>query len=169
MGHEFESMDIEVIPCMGKTNLHKAAAIFKNLQIPTYVVWDSDEGKKDKKPEDNIKDNHRLLRLFGAPLEDYPERVTENFACFKVDMDTTLKKELTPGTYDSLLEQCKSDFGYDDNNHARKNPLVVQNIIEEASKMGKDCTKLKEIVTAVLKLRDSSIHQGVTINHVSSR
>jgi len=169
MGHEFESMDIAVVPCMGKTNLHKAAAIFKNLQIPTYVVWDSDEGKKDKKPEDNIKDNHRLLRLFGAPIEDYPETVTEDFACFKVDMDTTLRKELTPDTYDSLLEQCKSDFGYDDNNHARKNPLVVQTIIKEASKRGKDCTKLKQIVTKVLKLRSSSIHQGVTINHVPSR
>ncbi len=65
------------------------------LKIPTYVVWDSDEGKKTK-PEDN----HRLLRLFDAPLEDYPGKVTENFACFKRDMDTTLREELTPDTYD---------------------------------------------------------------------
>ena len=164
MGHEFESMDIAVIPCMGKTNLHKAAAIFMTLKIPTYVVWDSDEGKHTK-PEDN----HRLLRLFDAPLEDYPGKVTENFACFKRDMDTTLREELTPDTYDSLLEQCKGDFGYDDNNQARKNPLVVKTIIEEASKIGKDCTTLKQIVTAVLKLRDSSIHQGVRTNHVPSR
>ena len=152
MGHEFESMDIAVIPCMGKTNLHKAAAIFMTLKIPTYVVWDSDEGKKEAKPEDN----RRLLRLFGAPLEDYPGKVTENFACFKSDMDTTLREELTPEIYDSLLEQCKGDFGYDDNNQARKNPLVVKTIIEEASKRGKRCTTLEEIVTAVLKLRYSS-------------
>jgi predicted ATP-dependent endonuclease of OLD family len=164
MGHEFESMDIAVIPCMGKTNLHKAAAIFMTLKIPTYVVWDSDEGKNTKP-----KDNHRLLRLFGAPLEDCPGKVAENFACFKRDMDTTLREELTPDTYDSLLEQCKSDFGYDDNKQARKNPLVVKTIIEEASKIGKDCTTLKQIVTAVLKLRNSSIHQGVRTNHVSSR
>lgn len=152
MGHEFESMDIAVIPCMGKKNLHKAAAIFMALKIPTYVVWDSDEGKKGAKPEDN----HRLLRLFDAPLEDYPGKVTENFACFKRDMDTTLREELTPDTYDSLLEQCKGDFGYDDNNQARKNPLVVKTIIEEASKIGKDCITLRQIVKAVLKLRDSS-------------
>jgi hypothetical protein len=163
MGYEFESMDIAVIPCMGKKNLHKAAAIFMALKIPTYVVWDSDEEKR--KPEDN----HRLLRLFGAPLEDYPGKVTENFACFKRDMDTTLRQELTPDTYDSLLEQCKGDFGYDDIKQARKNPLVVKTIIEEASKIGKDCTTLKQIVTAVLKLRDSSIHQGVRTNHVPSR
>lgn len=154
MGHEFESMDIAVIPCMGKTNLHKAATIFRNLQIPTYVIWDSDKGKKDKKPEDNVKDNHRLLRLFGAPLEDYPTTVTEKFACFKVDMDTILKEELTPDTYDSLFEQCKRDFGYDDNKQARKNPLVVQTIIEEASKLGKACATFKQIVTAVLRLRE---------------
>jgi len=154
MGHEFESMDIAVIPCMGKTNLHKAAAIFMTLKIPTYVVWDSDEGKNTKK--NTKEDNHRLLRLFGAPLEDYPGKVTENFACFKRDMDTTLREELTPDTYDSLLEECKSDFGYDDNNHARKNPLVVKCIIEKASQRGKDCITLKQIVTAVLKLRYSS-------------
>jgi predicted ATP-dependent endonuclease of OLD family len=164
MDYEFESMDIAVIPCMGKTNLHKAAAIFMTLKISTYVVWDSDEGKKTK-PEDN----HRLLRLFGAPLEeDYPGKVTDNFACFKRDMDTTLREELTPDTYDSLLEQCKGNFGYDDNKQARKNPLVVKTIIEEASKRDKRCTTLEEIVTAVLKLRDSSIHQGVITNHVSS-
>ncbi len=153
MGHEFESMDIAVIPCMGKKNLHKAAAIFMALKIPTYVVWDSDEGKKGAKPEDN----HRLLRLFDAPLEDYPGKVTENFACFKRDMDTTLREELTPDTYDSLLDECKEVFGYDDNNHARKSPLVVKCIIEKASQeRSKDCTTLKQIVTAVLKLRDSS-------------
>lgn len=152
MGYEFESMDIAVIPCMGKKNLHKAAAIFMALKIPTYVVWDSDEGKKETKPEDN----HRLLRLFDAPLEDYPGKVTENFACFKRDMDTTLREELTPDTYHSLLDECKSDFDYDDNNHARKNPLVVKCIIEKASQRGKDCITLKQIVTAVLKLRYSS-------------
>jgi hypothetical protein len=153
MGYEFESMDIAVIPCMGKKNLHKAAAIFMALKIPTYVVWDSDEGKKTE-PEDN----HRLLRLFDAPLEDYPGKVTENFACFKRDMDTTLREELSPDTYDSLLGECKGDFGYDDNNHARKSPLVVKCIIEKASQRSKNCTTLKQIVTAVLKLRDLSIH-----------
>lgn len=164
MGYEFESMDIAVIPCMGKKNLHKAAAIFMALKIPTYVVWDSDEGKKTKS-----EDNRCLLCLFDAPLEDYPGKVTENFACFKRDMDTTLRQELTPDTYDSLLEQCMGNFGYDDIKQARKNPLVVKTIIEEASKIGKDCTTLKQIVTAVLKLRDSFIHQGVRTNHVSSR
>jgi len=155
MGHEFESMDIAVIPCMGKANLHKAAAIFMTLKIPTYVVWDSDEGKNTKK--NTKEDNHRLLRLFGAPLEDYPGKVTENFACFKRDMDTTLREELTPDTYDSLLEECKKVFGYDDNNHARKSPLVVKCIIEKASQeRSKDCTTLEQIVTAVLKLRASS-------------
>jgi predicted ATP-dependent endonuclease of OLD family len=60
--YDFDSMEISVIPCMGKNNLDRPAAIFRQLQIPVYVVWDGDDGDKDAKPEDN----HRLLRLMNG-------------------------------------------------------------------------------------------------------
>lgn len=153
MGHDLESKDIAVIPCMGKGNLYKAAAIFKNFGIPTYVIWDSDQGNRDEEKKQN---NHRLLRIFGAEITDCPEMVTENFAYFKVDLGTTLRDELGADLYESLLEQCKTKFGYDKAEQAKKNPVVVQTIIEEAKRKGKESQTLERIVTNIVKLKEGT-------------
>lgn len=81
-----ESMGISVIPCMGKNNLDRPTAIFKNLGISTYTIWgsDCDHGKKNENEEKEC--NQRLLRLFDYPTEDWPEKVTHEFACFKKDL-----------------------------------------------------------------------------------
>lgn len=77
LGHDLESIGISVIPCMGKLNLDRPTAIFSKLGIEVYAIWDGDHGAKEPKPEDN----HRLLRLFKQSIEDWPEKVTEHFAC----------------------------------------------------------------------------------------
>ncbi|MGB6123169.1 MAG: ATP-dependent endonuclease, partial [Bacteroidota bacterium] len=43
-GIDLESREICVIPCGGKTNIDKPAAIFLLLGIPCYLVWDGDKG-----------------------------------------------------------------------------------------------------------------------------
>ncbi|GAH55946.1 unnamed protein product, partial [marine sediment metagenome] len=102
MEYDLESIGISVIPCMGKNNLDKPTAIFSKLQIIVYVIWDSDYEGKNAKPEDN----HRLLRLFDQPIEDWPENVTEQFACFKRTLSDTLRTEIGDQLYDDTLEVC---------------------------------------------------------------
>jgi predicted ATP-dependent endonuclease of OLD family len=97
LGHELDSMDTSVIPCQGKTNLHKAAGVFEAFGLPVYTVWDSDEGDQDKK----VEDNHRLLRFFGAEVEDHPAVVEAQYACFVVDLETTMRSELGEELYRS--------------------------------------------------------------------
>ena len=97
--------------------------------------------------------NHRLLRFFSASIEDHPAEVTEDFACFKVDLDTTIKDELSSTVFDSLFADCKQRFCYDENKQARKNPLVVQTIIKEAARLGKKSSTLKRIVNNILELK----------------
>lgn len=148
MGYDLEGMDVAIIPCMGKTNLHKAAAIFKSFGIPIYVVWDSDAGKHNE-----IENNHRLLRLFDERLEDYPSKVKENFACFKVDLENTLKEELNGELYDRLLEKYMRQFGYNEREQAKKIPLIIEGIISEASSEGKESITLRRIIENILKLK----------------
>lgn len=106
VGHDLESMGISVIPCMGKNNLDKATTIFRNLGIAVYTIWDSDYGNTKKKETDEKKRNHCLLRLFRQPTEDWPEMVTEEFACFKKDLTSTLHNEIGQDVYDTALKAC---------------------------------------------------------------
>jgi len=150
LGHDFESMGISVIPCMGKNNLDRPAAIFKKLQIPVYAVWDSDYQGTDARPEEN----HRLLRLFDHPIEDWPEKVTEDFACFKHTLNKTLRTEIGEQVFDNCLDSCRQRLCLGKKKHAMKNPQVIQEIITEAQNQGKSCQTLESIVSQIVACRE---------------
>jgi len=148
LGHDLESMGISVIPCMGKNNLDRPTAIFRKLQIRVYVIWDSDYGNKEAKAEDN----HRLLRLFDQPIEDWPEKVSEHFSCFKRTLTETLRIEIGKELCNDTLETCCTDLCLG-KKHAVKNPQVIQEIINEARKQGKSSTTLEKIISNIVALR----------------
>lgn len=158
MGHDFDSTGIAVIPCMGKSNLHKLATIFKAFHIPVYVVWDSDEGTEKNKDEkqENIKRNHCLLRLVGEELEDYPATVKDTFACFKVNLNKTLEEELKP-QFRTLLDAIKEELGYTKDAHALKSPETVGRLIEAAQEKGLKSPTLETIVSKIVQLRSRTV------------
>lgn len=149
LGHDLESMGISVIPCMGKNNLDKATAIFRNLKIPVYVIWDGDHGSDDAKPEDN----HRLLRLFNQSVEHWPENVTNQFACFKQTLRETLRTEIGSELFDETFEACRERLCLGKKKHADKNPMVIQEIIEEAQKQNKSSETLNTIISQIVALK----------------
>jgi hypothetical protein len=142
-------MGISVIPCMGKNNLDRPTAIFGKLQIPTYVIWDGDFGNTKAKPEDN----HRLLRLFDQKIEDWPEKVTEQFSCFKQTLNDTLSNEIGDESYIKSLEGCIKEFNLIEKKQAIKNPLVIEKIIYEAKEQGKSSTTLEKIISYIITLK----------------
>ena len=150
MEYDLEGMGISVIPCMGKNNLDRPAAIFRELQIPIYVIWDSDyDGNKDVNPENN----YRLLRLFDQPIEKWPEKITGQFACFKRNLSYTLRKEIGEQLYNKTLETCCKEWGITRKKYAVKNPRVIQKIIKEAQRQGKSSETLKNIISKVVDIR----------------
>lgn len=138
-----------VLPCGGKANLDRPLAAFSALGIPTYVIWDSDKGKADTKPGDN----HRLLRLVGRPVVDWPSEVAETFACFEVDLDATMLAEIGSEFYERYLVQCQAEFGIPKRGQALKNPAVIAHLLELAEQDGRQCTTLMNIVRAISNLK----------------
>jgi len=150
MGYDFESKGISVIPCMGKNNLDRPYIIFKKLGIRTYVVWDSDEGNKDTKPEAN----RYLLRLMRQNEEDYPERVGDDFSCFKKDLETTLENEIGKDIFEGILNSVQSILGLTNKDQALKNPVAIRSIIEKAKEHGKSSKTIEDIVRKIIALKE---------------
>jgi predicted ATP-dependent endonuclease of OLD family len=149
MGHELESVGISVIPCNGKSSMDRPALILRRLGIPVYLVWDSDKGAKDAK----AGDNHRLLRVVGAAVEDWPSCVTGSHSCFPVKLESTIESELGSKNFEELLETAKLAHGVTRKKDALKNPVVIQDIVTSAKSKGLKCTALEQIVTEVMALR----------------
>lgn len=149
MGYDLESKGISVIPCGGKNNLDRPTAIFRNLEIPVYVVWDSDKGEEGAKPEDN----HRLLRLMKQPVEDWPCQVHDQFACFECKLERTLQHEIGNTEFEQWLQECQTTFCIPRKKDAIKNPFVIAEIIRMAQQNSRRSVTLENIVNKILALR----------------
>jgi len=152
LGYDLESLGISVIPCMGKNSIDRPTAIFRELEIPVYAIWDSDEGEEDSKPEEN----HRLLRLFSQDVEDWPEKTTEDFACFKKTLLCNLQDELGKDFFDSALESCLTKYSITRKAQALKNPLVIQEILTKAKTENRKSKTLEQVVEKIIALKKSS-------------
>lgn len=154
MGHDLASIGVCVVPCMGKNNLDRPAIVFKNLGIQTYLVWDNDRQVQNPNPEEN----KRLLRLVGAPEEDWPSGVWDTHACLDGNLEHTLRQEISEAVFDTLLDQVRSEF-WMKRNQALKNPFVLHRVIEEADKQKHTSSTLKAIVEKIVGLRQTQAEQ----------
>ena len=150
-GHDLESMGICIVPCRGKSNLDRPAIVFRELGIPTYLIWDNDEDVDDAKPEDN----RRLLRLLGAAEEDWPAGVWSTHACLKGNLENVLRREIGEELFDELLEVKRNEFEMK-KKRARKNPYILRTIIETADSRGESSGMLMCIVEKILQIHPTS-------------
>ena len=145
---DFDSLEISVIPAGGKRSLDRPAAIFKGLHIPVFIMWDSDLGDNNARPEDN----HRLLRLCDKEVEDWPNLLAPHFACFEKDFGSTVRSEIGEALWDQLLIRWRDELEYRDNDSAKKNPAVVERVIHAAAEAGAKSATLTTILTNIQAL-----------------
>ena len=152
MDYDFDSLGITIVPCFGKSNLDRPLVIFRQLDIPVYVVWDGDHGAKDSKPEDN----KYLLKLLSQPEQDWPNYVSDNSACFKVNLEKTLEGELGKDLFQCSLAKAQQELGIAKKGHALKNAAVIQRIIDDAASDEKTSESLRGIVKNIMALQTNS-------------
>ena len=167
-GLELEGKGFSVIPCAGKTNINRPFLIFHKLGIPAYIIWDGDfDGKGGTKgicekcgkhldSKQDPKKNHRLLALMDKGEEDWPEYIEEYFACFKTNLETTLRTEIGVEAFDKYLLECQATFDITERKHAIKNPNIISAIVKKAKENGNNVYTLDKIMDKALALKNSS-------------
>ena len=147
---DLNAYGISVIPCHGKDSLPKVGTVFRQLGIPLYVVWDSDNDKGDA---GSPRTNRRLLRLCGQPEEDWPAGVFDCYACFRTNLTKVLRHELGEEFYDRTLAEIQQEWGLDNWDKGEKNPLVVAELINKAKEDNISPPTIGETVERIVTLR----------------
>jgi putative ATP-dependent endonuclease of OLD family len=159
MSVDLEALGIAILPVDGKTNLDRPTAIFKELKIPTYVVWDCDRG-------DHEDQNKALQILNGVKADSVSGPVTlvsDAFACFENVLENVVKAELGQQLYQTQLDAVKAKYGLSRNEDAIKVPAIMIEVLAAAAKMGATSPTLTKIVEKIAALRSksrSSIGEG---------
>ena len=154
LGHELDSLGVAVIPCTGKTCLDRPLVIFRQLDIPVYIVWDGDQGRGDQSRADKEAANNRyILRLLGLPEEDWPDFIGDTAACLGVRLENTMTEEVGRSEFDSWRLEAQEYFGILKKDQALKNPAIIQRIMDKARAEDRHSTSLESIVDKILALR----------------
>ena len=152
MGYELDGLGIAVIPCTGRTCLDRPLVIFRQLDIPVYVVWDGDKGGGNSE----ASNNRYMLRLLRLPEMDWPDFIGDRAACFGVELENTLVEELGQAEFATWMSEAQEHYSIPRRDEALKKPAVIQRIMERASTEGRSSTSLESIVKKILALRDQT-------------
>jgi putative ATP-dependent endonuclease of the OLD family len=161
---DLEGQGVAVIPCNGKNNLARPWAVFQDLGIPTYVIWDADahlgptggecpacHRALDKKADPRI--NQHLLKLVQGDAADWPPTtIGDRYGCFENDLETTLDEELTSGVLQGCLSEAMNELGITKKGHAIKNPLVISQILTLAAAQNHVSQTLDDMVRQIKRL-----------------
>ena len=154
-GYDLEAKGICVIPCMGKANMDRPAVVFKNLNIPIYIIWDNDRNGKASEVDQNIRLNRRLLRLVGATEVDWPKGVWATHACLDGNLEKRLREELSEAVYFGHRNRLLGEFGMKAGKGGKKNPYVLRKVVEDASEEGHVSETLTQIVSTIVDVVDA--------------
>ena len=137
----------------GKTSMSRALAICKELDIPAFVVFDSDaHQKKANDIKNNKRDNSCILRLCG--LNDFDPLPSDNLwhsqgVMWKTKIADVVMEEFSKDVWEKAENNARIKMGFTDNVR-RKNRLLIAATLEELSSEGKQSAILETLCEKLL-------------------
>jgi len=158
---DFEAKGVAVICVDGKCNLGRPFVIFDLLGIPCYVVFDADAHNRDKPEKSHPETNRELLRLLGAPEEEFPDAcVCARYAIFHETLQRDLRQGLQEDLFFQTRDQVASEMGWERPSEAEKNATVLEETFRRLQEVGGTPPMLEAIVQAVVKLAGEASDAG---------
>lgn len=151
LGVNFEAAGIAILSAEGKSNLDRPYVIFRELGIPTFLLWDCDhhlpEAKRKPATDLALSKLAKPDQVFdAAPTDDY---VSDCYAHFGNALEHRLKQDITPEIHAACLAAACEPFGVEPNNDTQKIPEVVYQTLLRAQEQGRESDMLKNVVRAM--------------------
>ena len=144
LGRPLDDAGVAVIPCGSKMSMLRPLAMFTELGMRVYVVWDGD---LDNAAEQSR--NRRILSMLGhdAAGGDWLGRVTPKFACHRRGLEGVLGSDMGEELYDSLVDSYRRRYSL---KPGQKKPLLTHLLMREIKQRGIRPATLGRIVRAIL-------------------
>lgn len=151
LGVNFEAAGIAILSAEGKSNLDRPYVIFRELGIPTFLLWDCDhhlpEAKRKPATDLALSKLAKPDQVFdAAPTDDL---VSDCYAHFGNALEHRLKQDITPEIHAECLAAACEPFGVEPNNDTQKIPEVVYQTLRRAQEQGRESDMLKNVVRAM--------------------
>lgn len=151
---EFRKLGCHFIVTGGKTKMSRFVGISRELNIPSFIVFDSDSNKGDNgEKEKNKKDNKCILNLIEVELENYlPEETSwgDRYVLWGGNIGEQVKSEFKD-KWDGVSNVVKQEIGISGDN-TKKNAIVISSMLEKLeSDHKKQSTSLIKLCGNILR------------------
>lgn len=142
---------LHIVPANGKSDILHLLVIAQELEIPCFVVFDTDgHVKKEEWRKAHERDNKHLMAALNIASDPFPAEVLwgDNYTVWPTEIELQIKDELTSETWSSLKNKARKIF--DPGESLAKNPLLIAETLRLAWEEGKKpsaLTKLTESLT----------------------
>jgi len=151
----FDKKGTIIIPTLGKRNLDRLALIFKELGIPTFIMFDTDSDKKDKKELENHKKCNIVLRkIMGNDKIEGPfdQLIKANWAALNPNLTSIIKNSIEEDYYKQEMSKLRDLYGFPSIKGCKKNYKVMEDFITICYKDGKKIPILEQIIKYINNL-----------------
>lgn len=152
VGTDLAGAGIALVAVDGKANLLLAAEIIRQLGVPVFVLFDTDEKPAGQASHaDALRQNAMLSRLAGGPEEERPAtQVTGRWAAAKPNLRAVLDDEVNAAVVRSAYASTARSMGLPES--TTKNGHLVRTVVRGLYRDGHRSPTLEKIVAAVAAL-----------------
>lgn len=143
------SNGIHLINADKKSNIIEPLAVANILEIPAFVIYDTDSDVDPKYHDQHKPDNKKLLTIQGYPAENEFQNTTikkPNLWAWGSNMGTSVIPEIE--NWKTFFEAASAEFG--NAGSLNKNPLVIARTLELAWQNDKKSSSLIELVNKIV-------------------
>jgi len=148
---EFRRLGCHIVPVNGKSNLIQPLAIAIMLDLPFFLIFDSDadEGADGKRGR-HERDNRALRNLLGLDGDPFPaeSEVGTNFAIWRADLTAEVREDFGED-YDALTNAASVRYGLEKG--LRKHDLFIADWLTAGRELGLSSTTLGQLCDAILE------------------
>jgi len=150
----FEKSGTVIIPVLGKRNLDRPVLIFKEMDIPTYIIFDTDSNKKGNDLENHKKCNIVLRRIMGDDDIQDPvkQKIETNWSSLDPNLTSIIRNSMEKEYYDQEMKVLKELYQFPKIENCRKNYKVMEDFIKKCYEDGKSIPILESIIQHINEL-----------------
>lgn len=171
MGVNFEAAGIAILSAEGKANLDRPYVIFRELGIPTFMLWDCDQQLSEDRRSPATDLALAKLAKPDQQFENAPatDMIADCYAHFEKTLELKLKEDLTPAVHTACLAAACEPFGIHPSRDSQKIPDVVYGTLKRAHEQGHNSEMLMNLVRAMWRFfRDEEIPNSAQAETVTS-
>ncbi|KKL74408.1 hypothetical protein LCGC14_2065190 [marine sediment metagenome] len=147
----FDKKEIVVLPVFGKRNLDRPALIFNELEILTYVIFDTDSDKSGADLE-----NHKNLNIVLRKImknddisNPFEQKVEKNWASLNPSLTLVVKNGVNEDYYNREMNELKDYYQFNKTKQCKKNYKVMQDFIEKCYSDGRRIPILEDLIQKI--------------------